>query len=190
MIRTFLPVILGFAIACAGTTAFTVLRARGAAPPPAAAPAAPLADTAHDTLPDVPYDGERRDTSHAATPKSVVDSVARSAAPAKAAGPAANADTAKPAAAPVKIAEPPAQQNPRSAAAPATQLEEGRLARLFAAMPARDAARVLEQMSDNDVVEILAGLTDRRAGEILSLFAAPRAATVAKALRTYTKKAP
>jgi hypothetical protein len=57
---------------------------------------------------------------------------------------------------------------------------DGRLAKLFAAMPAKDAARVLDQMSDADIVAILSGMTDKRAGEILALLPPTRSAAVTR----------
>lgn len=64
----------------------------------------------------------------------------------------------------------------------AVQAETGRLAKLFLAMSARDAAKVLEQMSDHDVVAILRSLPERRAGEILASIAPARSATLARTM--------
>ncbi len=58
----------------------------------------------------------------------------------------------------------------------------GRLPKLFTAMSARDAAKVLEQMSDHDVVLIIRGMTDRRAGEILAALPPARSAVIARAM--------
>jgi flagellar motility protein MotE (MotC chaperone) len=56
----------------------------------------------------------------------------------------------------------------------------GRISKIFTAMPAKQAAKVLEQMADGDVVVILGSVTDRKAAEILSLLPPQRAATVSK----------
>ena len=51
-----------------------------------------------------------------------------------------------------------------------------RIAKVFAAMQARDAARVLEQMDDNDVRVILASLPNKQQAAILGNFPSQRAA--------------
>jgi hypothetical protein len=56
----------------------------------------------------------------------------------------------------------------------------GRLAKLFSAMPARDAAKVLSQLDDVDVQRIIARVSDRQAAAILSNFPPDRAAAVAR----------
>jgi hypothetical protein len=56
----------------------------------------------------------------------------------------------------------------------------GRLAKLFTAMPARDAAKVLAQLDDVDVQRIIAHIPDRQAAAILSNFPADRAAAVTR----------
>jgi cytoskeletal protein RodZ len=58
----------------------------------------------------------------------------------------------------------------------------GRISKIFAAMPAKEAARILEQMVDADVVQILGSVNDRKAAEILSLLPAPRAAGISKSV--------
>lgn len=60
--------------------------------------------------------------------------------------------------------------------------EEGarRLAKVFGAMKARDAARVLSELSDPEVEAILVMLGDRQAGQILSTFPAERAAALSR----------
>ncbi len=59
-------------------------------------------------------------------------------------------------------------------------LPEQRLAKIFAAMSAKDAAKVMEQMPDVDVRAILAMMSDRTAAAILSQFPAARAAAITK----------
>lgn len=55
-----------------------------------------------------------------------------------------------------------------------------RLARVFGAMRAADAARVLAELSDPEVEAILIKLGDRQAGQILSTFPADRAAELSR----------
>ncbi len=56
-----------------------------------------------------------------------------------------------------------------------------RLAQVFGAMQAKDAARVLEQMDDADVRTILASLNNKQQAAILEAFPTERAATIARA---------
>lgn len=66
-----------------------------------------------------------------------------------------------------------------------TTLPEQRLAKIFAAMSAKDAAKVMEQMPDSDVRSILSLMSDRSAAAVLSQFPAARAAAITKgALKT------
>jgi hypothetical protein len=59
---------------------------------------------------------------------------------------------------------------------PEERLEPRRLAKLFGAMQAREAARVLERMSDSDIQVVLNQLADRQAAGILSNLSPERAA--------------
>jgi len=61
-----------------------------------------------------------------------------------------------------------------------TALPEQRLSKIFAAMSAKDAAKVMEQMPDTDVRSILAMMSDRNAAAVLSQFPAARAAAITK----------
>ncbi len=56
-----------------------------------------------------------------------------------------------------------------------------KLAKVFGAMQARDAARVLEQMEDGDVRTILASLSNKQQAAILGTFPTQRAATIMRA---------
>jgi len=58
---------------------------------------------------------------------------------------------------------------------------EKRLAKVFAAMQPRDAARVLAQMDDNDIQVILTSLSNKQQAAILGNFPVTRAATIARA---------
>ena len=61
-----------------------------------------------------------------------------------------------------------------------TALPEQRLAKIFAAMSPKDAAKVMDQMPDTDVRSILALMSDRSAAAVLSQFTPVRAATITK----------
>jgi hypothetical protein len=64
--------------------------------------------------------------------------------------------------------------------------EEGggsaRLAKIFGAMKAPDAAKVLQNLDDEEVQAILFHLTDRKAAEILGNFEPARAATLSRSV--------
>ncbi|MCC6316068.1 MAG: hypothetical protein IT361_00155 [Gemmatimonadaceae bacterium] len=55
-----------------------------------------------------------------------------------------------------------------------------KVSRIFGAMPAKDAARVLEQLEDADVKAILTGLSDKQAAGIMQHLPANRAAAISK----------
>lgn len=61
-------------------------------------------------------------------------------------------------------------------------LTSAELAKLFAAMQARDAAKVLEQMEDFEVQVILGALGNREAAAILSNLSPERAAVISRAV--------
>ena len=72
-----------------------------------------------------------------------------------------------------------------AAATPVTRdtagiVKERRLAKIFAAMQAKDAARVLQQMDDNDVGVVLGYLAERQAAAILGNFPPERAAQIGR----------
>ena len=56
-----------------------------------------------------------------------------------------------------------------------------KVAKIFAAMPAKDAAKVLEQLGDNDIQSVLGGLNEKQAAAILQNFPTARAAAISKA---------
>jgi hypothetical protein len=66
------------------------------------------------------------------------------------------------------------------AAKPEDVVTPKRISKIFAAMPARDAAKVLVQMDDADVHLILDALGEKQAAAILQNFPAERAATISK----------
>ncbi|MBK8250686.1 MAG: hypothetical protein IPK85_25300 [Gemmatimonadetes bacterium] len=55
-----------------------------------------------------------------------------------------------------------------------------KMGKIFGAMPAKDAARVLEQLSDPEVHDILRALSDKQAAGILQFLPAARAAAISK----------
>lgn len=65
---------------------------------------------------------------------------------------------------------------------PEGALTSAELAKLFAAMQARDAAKVLEQMDDYEVQVILGALGNREAAAILSSLPPERAAVISRAV--------
>ena len=59
-------------------------------------------------------------------------------------------------------------------------LPEGRIAKIFNGMQAKDAAKILEQMADSDVRVILSKMSDKQAAAILVAFPAIRAAAISR----------
>lgn len=68
------------------------------------------------------------------------------------------------------------------AALPEGALTSAELAKLFASMQARDAAKVLEQMDDFEVQVILGALGNREAAAILANLSPERAAVISRAV--------
>lgn len=92
--------------------------------------------------------------------------------------PAGDATTAKPHLPPLP---------PKPIAAPATAAttpppSTAKVAKIFAAMPAKDAAKVMEQLDDADVQVIIASVSEKQAAAILQNFPPARAATISKAV--------
>lgn len=57
-----------------------------------------------------------------------------------------------------------------------------KVAKIFAAMPAKDAAMVLEQLEDAEVQSVISTLSEKQAAAILRNFPPARAATISKAV--------
>ena len=55
-----------------------------------------------------------------------------------------------------------------------------KVSKIFGAMPAKDAAKVLEQLDDAEVQSILAGLSDKQAASIMQHLPPQRAAAISK----------
>lgn len=72
----------------------------------------------------------------------------------------------------------------------ATSVSPARIAKIFAAMPARDAAKVMQEMSDDDIHVILGAMNDRQAAAILAGFPAERVARISRAAMHSAKASP
>ena len=81
--------------------------------------------------------------------------------------------------APAAVSAKSATSDTTHSAAPAPP---GRIAKIFGAMSAKDAARVLQQLDDSDVQTVLGGLNDRQAAAILAGFPPERAAAISRAV--------
>lgn len=79
-------------------------------------------------------------------------------------------------AATARIPAPPGKPLPDSPAAPGM----AKVARIFAAMPPKDAAKVLEQLDDAEVQGVISAVSEKQAAAILQHFPAPRAAMISK----------
>ena len=185
MVKRTLIFALTFAIALGGGTAAAVMRAKPevasskpAASDSAAKPAGPDSSAVRDSI--APSDSAKivKDS----TPKAVVPL----AVPAKAVVPTAAMPTvvAPTAVVPAVAAPAPVAAGSQPIAPVTSLLAGGRLSKIFGAMSARDAAKVLEQMDDADIKEILGRLNDKKAAEILALLPSARAATISKAALT------
>lgn len=64
--------------------------------------------------------------------------------------------------------------------APVSSPGSDKMGKIFGAMPAKDAAKVLEQLSDSEVHDILRVLTDKQAAGILQFLPPARAASISK----------
>ncbi|MGI8545809.1 MAG: hypothetical protein ACR2M1_00515 [Gemmatimonadaceae bacterium] len=80
-----------------------------------------------------------------------------------------------------QASQPPVATAAVQASASQDTIAGGKLAKVFGAMQARDAARVLEQMEDGDVRTILASLSNKQQAAILGTFPTQRAATIMRA---------
>jgi hypothetical protein len=68
-----------------------------------------------------------------------------------------------------------------AASAPAPAITPDKIAKIFAAMPARDAARVMVQLDDSEVQSLLGALSGKQAAAILQALPPERAAAISKA---------
>jgi hypothetical protein len=137
--------------------------------------AAQHAPAAHDSMPvteDTTHTAKAADTAHVTTKTPPHDSAPASI---KQQNSSAGRDSVKAVATSPEAAPNAVSQAGRDALVPV------RIGRIFAAMPARDAARVMEQLDDNDVRRILSALSEKQAAAIMALMPAARAAAISKA---------
>lgn len=202
MTRLILPFLVAFVVAVAGGSALVLVKAKDAhsaaldryaelkAKADSAATAAPHGadSTKHDAAAPI---GDSTAT-HGATPAPVADAAhAPPAAPVPVTVPPpgkpgatgapmptapAKGASADPAATPVAAPTPPKDASPTAEAVGT----EKKLAKIFAAMPPKEAAKVLQQMDDADVRVILGHLGPRQAASVLASFPPARAATLSQ----------
>jgi hypothetical protein len=182
MLKRILFFVLAFGVALGGATGLVVMRAKRAAA--AAKPA----------MPDSMHTGTDHDSSAAdSSAKRALAATGKDSTPVVLAAALPPRDSVRPVANKItQASDSIIQPAPTTPAAPAAArpvavapvtaiLAGGRLSKIFGAMAARDAAKVLEQMDDADIKEILGRLNDKKAAEILALIPAPRAALISKA---------
>lgn len=186
MIKLIVFAVIGLVIGLGGGSGVAVMRARKTvvAVPDSAAAKDSTADGEKEPGPKSTHapDGEQHATAPAAKDSEpVVRAVTTS---------HDSAAVAKPGPAPAVVNAPvtkPVPDTGRGAQAPAAP---GRISKIFAAMSARDASRVLEQLEDSDVQTVLAGLNDKQAAAILSGFPPARAAAISRVALRGKKAAP
>ena len=178
MIKLIVFAVIGLVIGLGGGSGMAVMSARKVA-------AAARDSTAEkDSTKDSTADGEKEPgeakahapegETHATTLASADSVLVAHAAPTTAVQTVPKPEVAKSAAV---SATKPATDTGRGAQAPAP----GRISKIFAAMSAKDASRVLEQLDDSDVQTVLTGLNDKQAAAILSGFPPARAAAISRA---------
>jgi hypothetical protein len=127
----------------------------------------------------------RADTTVAQAPGGAAESAASPEAPTGPSGPARSAGAGRAASSPSAGeggGTPPSAPDAASATTAAAAREEGsrRLAKIFGAMRAEDAAGVLVGLTDDDVKAILTHVSDRRAAAILAELPPERAASLSR----------
>jgi flagellar motility protein MotE (MotC chaperone) len=168
VIKVIIFAVIGLVLGLGGGSGFSIMKAKKAAA--AAHDSAAKGDsTLAEKKDEAPTAGEGKEHASISTDVSSADSAAVTARASEqkhevVPTPAAAATVAK---APVADSAKPAQP--------------GRIAKIFAAMSAKDAARVLEKLDDSDVQTVLSGLNDKQAAAILSGFPPERAAAISRA---------
>ncbi|MCC6928905.1 MAG: hypothetical protein IT359_07955 [Gemmatimonadaceae bacterium] len=71
---------------------------------------------------------------------------------------------------------------PKPMAAATVPPGAAKLAKIFAAMPAKDAAKVLEQLDDSEVQSVISTLSEKQAAAVIQNFPPERAAKITKAV--------
>jgi flagellar motility protein MotE (MotC chaperone) len=186
VIKVIIFAVIGLVVGLGGGSGFSIMKAKKAA-------AAAHDSTAKGDSTLAGKKGEGHETAsagegkeHASTDVSSADSAALTAHVAEpkhetpaapvAGGHEATPNATKPVAAPAASTVAKAAAGDSSKAA-----QPGRIAKIFAAMSAKDAARVLEKLDDSDVQTVLSGLNDKQAAAILSGFPPERAAAISRA---------
>jgi hypothetical protein len=196
MMKLIIFAVLGLLVGIGGGSAVAVMNAKKAY----AADVAHKASLVADSLAQAEEDG----TAHAATDAHAADSAATVDTAAAETHVAAAEDHA-PTPAPAKVVPPKnysravqtVESNgapgsvPRTATKPAPPPKPiptaaapapgaAKVAKIFAAMPPKDAAMVLEQLDDNEVQSVISSLSEKQAAAILRNFPPPRAALISK----------
>lgn len=191
------PLILPFVIALVASLGLgagaSVLQAKRAAPAHAVADSAKHAPAPHDSGLKVIDASGSADVAPVVPDSSGVTLAAHTPSAGATNGAAPVQQQGKPAdahAQPAPAAAPTPALVKSSPAAPAVAVPAGataaggpsekRVARVFASMAPRDAAKVLEQMSDPDVSIILGNLAEKQAAAILAQLPAPRVAALSR----------
>lgn len=193
MKRQILAFLAAFVVALAGTTGVALVRARSArAQVPTRPKAATDSTNVHGAADSVAQARDSVAGSPAAKPASAPAPASAAPAPVLPAqgNPAADSADGRSRTTP-SSAPPPARTTQQPAVSGSAGLPGmlapgvlvgGRLSKIFAAMSAKEAAKVLEQMDDADVVAILGSENDRKAAEILALLPSARAAAISKSV--------
>ena len=190
MIKVIIFAVIGLVVGLGGGSGFSVMKAKKAA-----AAAHDSTAKGDSTLAEHKSSGEGHETPKAgegkehasSTDVSSADSAAVTSHVAEpkheaAAAPAAGGHEPAPNAVKPVVAPPSAATVAKAPAADSSKASTpGRIAKIFAAMSAKDAARVLEKLDDSDVQTVLSGLNDKQAAAILSGFPAERAAAISRA---------
>ena len=191
MIRLIIFAVVGLVVGLGGGSGLSIMKAKK------------VAAAAHDSTtkgdstraeakrsgegPETPSVGEAKEHGSASTDVSSADSAALTAHVAEpkhegTTAPPANSHESSPNAAKLVGAAPSTASALKAPAGDSSKAAApGRIAKIFAAMSAKDAARVLEKLDDSDVQTVLSGLNDKQAAAILSGFPAERAAAISRA---------
>jgi MgtE-like protein len=183
VIKVIMLAVIGLVLGLGGGTGFALMRAKK--------PVAAAVDGEEKKEPV--KDGDEKHGDEAKTPgpegtDRAASSTADSPAPAARTEPKHDSVAAgprTPTVAPVSAAAVPAAGTAKAVATDTSRTgvpAPGRIAKIFAAMSAKDAARVLQQLDDADVQTVLGGLNDKQAAAILSGFPPERAAAISRAV--------
>lgn len=187
MIRVIVFAVIGLVLGLGGGSGFAVMRAKKAVA--AAVDGEEKKDSAKDG--DEKHGGDAKaptpeGAEHARSATADSSSSVAHAEPKRDSATATPSTTAHtPAGAQVSATSAPATSGAKASATDTSRAgapAPGRIAKIFAAMSAKDAARVLQQLDDADVQTVLGGLNDKQAAAILSGFPPERAAAISRAV--------